>query len=137
MPKGFTLIELLIVLVIISVGVMTITPIMIEKTTGLPEEIDFFNELLRKTANESAELGRPIPIRGVRGSNTIYLHDGETIKIPNISTINMAEVNEVQQPSNEYTIMVYPNGLCDYFLLTASDRKSIESIPLLLQTRLR
>ncbi|QAR34246.1 prepilin-type N-terminal cleavage/methylation domain-containing protein [Geovibrio thiophilus] len=135
--RGFTLVEIIIVLLIIGIGFMTVVPVMVEKTTGEPEETAFLNDLLRKTADEAAELSRALPIRGVKGSDTLFLHDGETVKIPGISGVLSAEINDEEQSGLDYVIMVYPKGICDYFLLKVSDTETIESIPLLLQTRLK
>ncbi|MCD8492477.1 MAG: prepilin-type N-terminal cleavage/methylation domain-containing protein [Geovibrio sp.] len=135
--RGFTLVELIIVLLIIGIGFMTVAPVMIEKATGEPEETAFLNDLLRKTADEAAELGRALPIRGVKGSNSLFLHGGETVKIPGISGVLSARINDEEQSGLDYVIMVYPKGICDHFLLRVSDTEIIESIPLLMQTRLK
>ena len=135
--KGFILIELLIVLVVIAIGFMTVTPLMVERTTGEAAEVEFFNGLLRKTAIDAKDLGRALPIRGVRGTSAVYLHDGETKRIPNVSAVSASKINDVVQPGLDYVIMVYPNMTCDYFVLEISDKLSIESIPILLQTRLK
>ncbi|GAB1536447.1 hypothetical protein ADMFC3_20780 [Geovibrio sp. ADMFC3] len=135
--RGFTLVELIIVLLIIGIGFMTVTPLMVEKAIGDPEEITFFNDLLSKTADEAEELGRALPIRGVKGSDTIFLHDGETVKIPGISGVLSAEINDEEQSGLDYVIMVYPKRICDYFILRVSDTEIIESLPLILQTRLK
>ncbi|MGE4496874.1 MAG: prepilin-type N-terminal cleavage/methylation domain-containing protein [Deferribacterales bacterium] len=133
--RGFTLVELIIVLLIIGIGFMTVTPLMVEKAAGEAEETAFFNDLLRKTADEAEELGRALPLRGVKGSASLFLHDGETVKIPGISGVLSAEINDEEQSGLDYVIMVYPQGICDRFVLRVSDTEVIESLPLLLLTR--
>jgi prepilin-type N-terminal cleavage/methylation domain-containing protein len=132
--KGFTLIEIIIVLVIIGIGFMTVAPVIVEKTTGVPEDVAFFEDILRTTAKEAEDLGRAVALRGVKGSSTVMLDDGTSVRIPG-ATVLSAKVNDKDQSGLEYIVFVYPSGISDYFELKLSNGKVLESIPLLLQMR--
>jgi prepilin-type N-terminal cleavage/methylation domain-containing protein len=135
--RGFTLVELIIVLVIIGIGFMSVAPLIVEKTTGAPPELEYFDDLLKRTAKEAANLGRPLALTGIKGSATIILHDGTREEISGNPTVSLPEVNEDEQPGLEYIINVYPKGLCDYFTLRLSDGRIIEAVPLMLSTRFK
>ena len=132
--RGFTLIEIIIVLVIIGIGFMTVAPVIVEKATGVPEDIAFFDDLLRNTAKEAEDLGRAIALRGVKGSSTVFLNDGTTVRIPGSGVLS-AKINEKDQAGLEYIFFVYPSGISDYFEIHFSNGRVLESIPLLLQVR--
>lgn len=134
--RGFTLIEIIIVLVIIGIGFMTVAPIIVEKTTGVPDDVAFFDDLLRSTAAEAEELGRALPVKGVKGSTTVLLHDGTTVRIPG-SGVLTAKVNGEEQSGLEYIFFVYPSGISDYFEINFSGGRVLEAVPLLLQTRVK
>jgi prepilin-type N-terminal cleavage/methylation domain-containing protein len=140
--KSFTLIELLIVLLIIGIGFMSITPKLFEGVVEPNKKVSFFNDLLEKYAKKSYKEGFPITLEisknvskiTVKGDNKEKKNDKkEEIEIPFDTLINSIEVNGERTFSNNYSINIYPDKICDYFIINFNDDTSIESIPLLLK----
>ncbi|WP_022852197.1 type II secretion system protein [Limisalsivibrio acetivorans] len=134
--RGFTLVELIIVMLILGIGAMTVTPIMVEKAVGVPEEVKFFNEILAELEKEAVELGRPVQLRGFQGSANVVMPDGERRSIPGVDTVSNITINDVEPASNEYIIHIYPKHICDHFIIEFGEERSLESLPLLLKTRI-
>jgi prepilin-type N-terminal cleavage/methylation domain-containing protein len=138
--EGFTLIELLIVLLIIGIGFMSITPKLFENVVEPNKKVAFFNDLLTKYAEKAIDKGYPITLEGSKTSLKIIVKDEEEnndkkeeIDIPFDTTMSSFEVNGEKFFSNEFDINIYPDKICDHFIINFSDDTSIESIPLLLK----
>ena len=133
--KAFTLMEIMIVMLIIGIGLMSLTPKFTSKSVGIDPQLDYLDKLIKAEWERSRELGQPIVMTGFKGSANILNHDKETKTIPDIKEVVDAVINRYQTQGNEYAIRVYPDGMCDYFELTLDDGRVIESIPLLMTTR--
>lgn len=134
-PSGFTLLELMIVMLIIGIGLMTVTPKLAQKSVGTDDRLEFFDRLLKDHLTRARELGRPVSFTGFKGSANIITHDGKHEEIPNTSSVQEAKVNNYETRGEEYAVRIYPDGLCDYFEITAKDGTVIESVPLLMRAR--
>lgn len=135
--RAFTLIELMIVMLIIGIGLMGITPRFAAKSVGLDPILEHFNELLKSELERSRELQRPVEITGTRGTANLLNSDMKSENIPNIDEVKTVKINRYETEGNQYKIRVYPDGICDYFEITFSDGRIIESIPLLMTTRFK
>lgn len=133
--KAFTLMEIMIVMLIIGIGLMSLTPKFTSKSVGVDPQLDYLDKLIKTEWERSIELGQPIVITGFKGSANLLNHDKETKTIPDIKEVTDAVINRYQTQGNEYAIRIYPDGMCDYFELTLNDGRIIESIPLLMTTR--
>ncbi len=122
-------------MLIIGIGLMTVTPRLAQKSVGGDDRLEFFDRLLKDHLERAKELGRPISFTGFKGSANIITHDGEHEEIPDTSSVQEAKVNEYETKGEEYAVRVYPDGLCDYFEITTKDGAVIEVIPLLMRTR--
>lgn len=139
--RGFTLIELLIVLLIIGVGFMSITPKLFENVVEPNKKVAFFNDLLDKYSKEAIEKGYPIVLEGSKNTSKIIIkNEGteinkkeEEIDIPFDTFISSIEVNGEKFFSNKFNISIYPDKICDHFIINFNDDTSIESIPILLK----
>lgn len=139
--KGFTLIELLIVLLIIGIGFMSITPKLFENVVEPNKKIAFFNDLLDKYSKEAYEKGHPITLEGSKNTSKIIVIDEESdktkkeieINIPYDTLMNSIEVNGEKFFSDKFNINIYPDKLCDHFIINYNDNTAIESVPLLLK----
>jgi len=135
--KGFTLIELLIVLLIIGIGLMSITPWLAQKTQKNNEQIIFFNSILSKSFKLAQQKQCPVEITGFLDSSHILLPDGKRLTIPGDISVLSAQVDNKHAEGLEYHIYIYPDRICDHFVLLLSNNKKIESIPLLLITKIK
>ncbi len=135
MKQAFTLIELMIVMLIIGIGLMSITPRFTSKSVGIDPRLEYLDKLIKEEWARSIELGQPIAITGFKGSANLLNHDKESKTLPDTKEVSEVSINKYEVRSNEYAIRVYPDGFCDYFELTLNDGKIIESIPLLMTTR--
>ncbi len=133
--KAFTLLELMVVLMILGVGLMTLTPRIANEAIGVDERLLFFDELLKEHHTRAVELGMPVTFTGFKGSGNILTHDGERVTIPDVDSVQVAIVNGQETSSEEYLIRIYPDGLVDYFMLVFKDDDVVESVPILFQTR--
>ena len=133
--SGFTLLELMIVMLIIGIGLMTFTPKLAYQSKGTDERLEFFDNLIKDHHARAIELGKPISFTGFKGSANIITYDGEHEEIPDTSSIQEAKVNRYETSNSEYSVRVYPDGLCDHFEIRSKDGYVIESIPLLMRTR--
>jgi prepilin-type N-terminal cleavage/methylation domain-containing protein len=141
--RGFTLIELLIVLLIIGIGFMSITPKLFENVVEPNKKVLFFNDLLNKYSKEAYEKGHPITLEGSKNTSKIIVRDEELddtkkekvteIDIPYDTLMNNIEVNGEKFFSNKFSINIYPDKICDHFIINYNDDTAIESIPLLLK----
>ena len=132
MSKAFTLVEILLVLAIIGIGLVSVTPILTERTVRGDEVVAFFEELLEEHRKFAVEDGVPVKIIGFKGGANILKHDGHRTSIPGIRSIQTVEINDERTPGIEYHITVYPDGLCDHFILETDRRQLIESYPILM-----
>lgn len=114
---------------------MTVTPKIAQKSVGTDEKLEFFDKLIKSHLERARELGRPVAFTGFKGSANILTSDGKREEIPGVSSIQEAKVNGYITSGEEYSVRIYPDGLCDYFEITTKAKESIESIPLLLRTR--
>jgi prepilin-type N-terminal cleavage/methylation domain-containing protein len=139
--NAFTLIELLIVLVIIGIGFMSMTPKLFENVVEPNKKIAFFNDLLSKYSKMAYEKGHPIILEGSKNSSKILIKDEELednkkpteISIPFDTQMNSIEVNGEKFFSSKFYINIYPDKLCDHFIISYNDDTSIESVPILLK----
>ncbi len=130
--RAFTLIEILIVLAILGLMMMAITPVLGERTVKGDALTAFFNDLLKEHYDLARNEGVPVEILGFKGSGNMVKYDGTRISIPDVKSIQSARVNGQNTPGLEYSITVYPDGLCDYFVLETDDNMRIVSSPLLM-----
>ena len=135
--RGFTLIELLIVMLIIGIGLMSITPWLAKKTQKNNEQVSFFNKILSKSLQIAKNKQCPVEITGFLDSSHILLPNGKRVTIPGDISILSAKVDNKQAEGLEYHIYIYPDKICDHFVLLLSNGKKIESIPLLLITHIK
>ena len=122
-------------MLIIGIGLMTVTPKLAQKSIGGDERLLFLDKLLKTHFERALELGRPVSFTGFKGSANIITHDGKHEEIPNTSSVQKVKVNEYETKGAEYAVRVYPDGLCDYFEISTKDGTTIEVIPLLMRTR--
>lgn len=122
-------------MLIIGIGLMTVTPKLAQKSIGGDERLLFLDKLLKTHFERALELGRPVSFTGFKGSANIITHDGKHEEIPNTSSVQKVRVNEYETKGAEYAVRVYPDGLCDYFEISTKDGTTIEVIPLLMRTR--
>ncbi len=135
--KGFSLIELLIVLLIVGIGLMAVTPWLARKTQKSNEQVIFFNKILSKSFQIAREKQCPVKITGFLGSSHILLPSGKRVTIPGDISVLNAQIDNKQSEGLEYHIYIYPDKICDYFVLLLSNGKELESIPLLLITHIK
>jgi len=133
--RAFTLIELMVVMLIIGIGLMSVTPSIVDRSVSTDNRLDFFNTLIDDHLVRAIELGRPVLFIGFKGSANIQTHDGKSLTIPNTKSIQEAKVNGYETRGLEYAIRIYPDGVVDYFELQDSEEFIIESLPLLMSTR--
>ncbi|MDY6820249.1 MAG: type II secretion system protein [Deferribacterota bacterium] len=140
--KAFTLIELLIVLVILGIGFMSFTPVIFDNVIEPNKLVAFFNETLEKYTDEANKKGEPIVLKGSKSQATLTKvtekklnsnSNNEEIDIPTPSTITSVEINDELSYKDTFYINIYPNGICDHFIINFSDHASIESIPLIME----
>jgi prepilin-type N-terminal cleavage/methylation domain-containing protein len=130
--KAFTLVEILIVLAIISVGLVSLTPVIGERTVRGDPQIAFFRELLEEHLVIAQEYGVPINILGFKGSANIVKYDGSRVSIPGVRSVQSVWINGENTGGIEYEITVYPDGLCDHFVIETDGRLIFESYPILM-----
>ena len=130
--KAFTLIEILVVIAILGLMMMAVTPILGERAAKGDPQTAFFNDLLKEHLEIAKTEGVPIEILGFKGSNNMIKHDGNRVSIPGIKSVQSAYINGENTAGVEYTITVYPDGLCDHFVLDTDSYVRIESFPLLM-----
>lgn len=135
--RAFTLIELMIVMLIIGIGLMGVTPKFAAKSVGLDPLLEHFNDLLKTELERSRELQRPVEITGSKGTSNLLNSDMKSENIPGGSEVKNVKINRYETQGNQYKIRVYPDGICDYFEITFSDGRIVESIPLLMTTRFK
>lgn len=135
--KGFTLIELMIVMLIIGIGLMSATPKFTAKSVGMDPLLEHFNELIKNELARSRELQRPVAITGSKGTANLLNSDMKSENIPGGMEVKNVKINRYETQGNQYKIQIYPDGICDYFEITFSDGRIIESIPLLMTTRFK
>ena len=133
--KAFTLLELLIVLLLIGIGLMSITPRMLENIVEPNRTVKFFNDLLGDMYEEAKKQKQPVFITGFKGSSKFLLPDGSYREIPENNVNMKTEINEIRQLDNRFHIYIYPQGVCDYFVIELSNGKHIESIPLIMRVK--
>jgi prepilin-type N-terminal cleavage/methylation domain-containing protein len=132
MKHAFTLIEILIVLAIMSVGIMSVTPILGERTVEGDPQVAFFTELLAEHLLIAQEYGIPISVTGFKGSANIMKYDGTRVAIPDVRSVQTVIVNNENTAGTEYQITVYPDGLCDHFIIETNSDLTFESYPILM-----
>lgn len=135
--RAFTLIELMIVMLIIGIGLMGVTPKFAAKSVGLDPLLEHFNDLLKTELERSRELQRPVEITGSKGTSNLLNSDMKSENIPGGSEVKNVKINRYETQGNQYKIRIYPDGICDYFEITFSDGRIVESIPLLMTTRFK
>lgn len=135
--RAFTLIELMIVMLIIGIGLMGVTPKFAAKSVGLDPLLEHFNDLLKTELERSRELQRPVEITGSKGTANLLNSDMKSENIPGGSEVKNVKINRYETQGNQYKIRIYPDGICDYFEITFSDGRIVESIPLLMTTRFK
>ncbi len=133
--KGFTLFELLIVLVLIGIGIMGVVPNIVNRTTASDKTLDFFEKVLKKAEQKAQSKHEPIQIAVIIGSDTVIDSGNKHLNIPYSSTVSEVFVNSQIQLGRKAIILVYPDGISDYFKITFSDGKSYESVPLLMRVK--
>ena len=134
MKKAFTLMELMIVMLIIGIGLMSVTPRIASKSVGQDPKLEFFNTLIKEQWQRSLELSEPVILTGFKGSSNILTHDGESKTIPE-NSVKEARINMYETRGNEYAVRIYPDGICDYFEIVFNNGDIVESVPLLMTTR--
>lgn len=126
---GFTLLELLVVMIIVGLGFVTLAPRLAENTvSGSPTE-KLFNDTIASHLSMAKELNRQVFIKGTKGSNSLTLADGKTVKIP-VGNIFESRVNGENTENSTYEIYFYPDGLFDEFELKTQSGKLIKSDPM-------
>ena len=85
--KAFTLMEIMIVMLIIGIGLMSLTPKFTSKSVGIDPQLDYLDKLIKAEWERSIELGQPIVMTGFKGSANILNHDKETKTIPEIKEV--------------------------------------------------
>lgn len=133
--RAFTFIEIMLVLTIIGIGVFALSPIISEKLAEGDEQLSFFNELLQQHYEAALEEGVPKTILGFKGSANVMTHEGKRLSIPGIKSIQSAVINDEDAAGLEYRLTVYPDGLCDHFIIETDTDELIESIPLMLAVK--
>ena len=126
----------MVVIAIIGLGMLVITPIVSNRVAEGDEQIHFFTQLLEEHLQWAEEEGAPVTIVGFKGSGNILKYDGTRVTIPGVRSIQSAHINDELTEGVEYHITVYPDRICDHFLLE-SDRLLFESSPLLMQVTKR
>lgn len=135
MKKAFTLPELLVVLVIIGLTLTFITPMVGTRIAKGDEVISFFEVLMQEHLVFAKEEGVAVNIVGFKGSDNILTYDGLRKNIPQIKSIQSAMINGESAEGLEYHINIYPDGLCDHFILETDKGWKIESIPLSMKVK--
>jgi prepilin-type N-terminal cleavage/methylation domain-containing protein len=135
MKRAFTLIEILVVMAILGVAVISFIPKIGDNTVRGDEQVAFFKDLLAEHMALAVQDGVPMVIIGIKGTGNIRKFDGTSVEIPNVKSVQAAYINGEGTPGLEYHIRVYPDGLCDHFVLETTDRLRIESIPLLMTVK--
>ena len=130
--RAFTLVEILLVLAIISIGLVSLTPIIGERTARGDPQIAFFRELLEEHLVIAQEYGVPIHILGFKGSANIMKYDGSRVSIPGVRSVQSVWINDQNTPGLEYEITVYPDGICDHFVIETDGGILFESYPILM-----
>ena len=139
--KAFTLIELLIVLLIIGIGFMSITPKLFENVVEPNKKVAFYNDILSEYSKKAYEKGHPIILEGSKNSSKLIVKNEEIennnditeIDIPFDTQMDSIEVNGEKFFASKFYINIYPDKLCDHFVINYNDDTSIESVPLLLK----
>ncbi len=134
--SGFTYIEVLVVLLILSIGLFAVAPKIIpgyiDKEPAIVKEM---NNILMEAFKIAKELRRPTDIGFISGSNNIKLRE-KTFKLPDELSVMNAFINDKPPDGINFSLKVYPVGICDYFELDLSDGKKLISIPLIGRVRL-
>ncbi|MDR0453214.1 MAG: prepilin-type N-terminal cleavage/methylation domain-containing protein [Deferribacteraceae bacterium] len=133
--KAFTLIEILVVIAVIGIMMMAMTPVLGERIAKGDAQTAFFNDLLKEHLEIAKAEGVPVEILGFKGSDNMIKYDGDRISIPGIKSVQSARINGENSEGVEYLITVYPDGLCDHFVLETNSL-IIESSPLLMTVRI-
>lgn len=132
MRKAFTLIELMMVMFIIGISVFSVSLIAGERAYKGDELVSFFEELFKEHLDVALEYGVPIEIIGFKGSANIVKHDGTRIAIPGVKSVQAVKINDENSHSIEYYVKIYPDGICDHFIIETDSGNIIESYPLLM-----
>jgi hypothetical protein len=143
---------------------MSVTPKIFENATAPNKRVQFFNDLLDKYSKVAIAVNHPILITGYKSSSKFVVDESEfatshldgDIKtlsgksldnvvlsgkkeveyyVSSDSEITSVEINGEKTFSNKFEIFIYPDKLCDHFIINFNDDKSIESIPLLLSVQ--
>ena len=130
--KAFTLIEILVVMAILGVAVISVVPAIGERTVKGDEQEAFFKDLIAEHLTIAIDEGVPISIVGFKGSANIEKYDGTRVSIPRVKSVQTVRINGEATPGLEYRITIYPDRICDHFVLETDDKLRIESLPLLM-----
>ncbi|NOX19775.1 MAG: prepilin-type N-terminal cleavage/methylation domain-containing protein [Nitrospirae bacterium] len=134
--KGFTFIEMMVVLAIMSVAMFVLVPRVIN---GILERgtipLSEMNKLLDKAKHEAASKKETLKLKFVLGSNNYYYGEKQ-YSLPEGAELLEARVNEKRPEGLEFSVRIYPDGICDYFRLKLSNDKRIVSRPLLCEVKI-
>jgi hypothetical protein len=59
-------------------------------------------------------------------------YDGTRVSIPGIRSVQSVWINDENTGGIEYEITVYPDGLCDHFVIETDNKLLFESYPILM-----
>ena len=136
MKKGraFTLIELLVVFAIIGLSLMAVAPKIGERVAKGEKQSSFFADLIAEHLVIARDRGAPVYIQGFKGDNNIITYEGKHLSIPGVKSVQSVAINNQPTPTIDYYITVYPDGLCDHFVIETDAKEVIESNPILMTT---
>jgi prepilin-type N-terminal cleavage/methylation domain-containing protein len=145
--KGFTFIELVAVIVIVGISLMFITPKIVENYIKDDPIIDSFKKVIDDAYQLAQEDGKPVLIRGVKGTNRLYIDkmveksnkfyiEKEEYIIKDIDSFRTAKINDRMQPGTAFYIKIYPDGLTDTFEIELNTGKKIYSTTTSLDVKL-
>lgn len=126
---GFTLLELLVVMTIIGLSFAAIAPKLGQQTVRGDDTVVFFNEIIDSHLKTAKELNRQVSVKGTKGSDSLVLADGRTVRIP-AGNISESLINGERTEHISYYIYFYPDGLFDEFLLKAQSGRSFSADPM-------
>lgn len=124
--KGFTLVELSVVIIIFGISLMFLTPALVEKFSLSDSVADDFNKIISKSLEKSQKTGKPVFIKGAKGTNTLK-SGTDMLNIDKISFFSVVYINGNTQPGGDFYIGVYPEGFIDSFEIQADNGIKITS----------
>ncbi len=134
---GFTFLEIIVVMTLLSVTLFVVLP---KLTIRLIEKEDpvvrLLNNVLSEALNDAKLKKEPVEIKFILGSSNFTLMK-ERYQLPDGIEIVRARINDREAEGLQFAVRVYPDGICDYFDFTLTDKRQLLSKPLLCKVEVR